>query len=639
MSAHRFPGYTPTSQGPIVGQMILKAGALNTFSLGIRDVTASSSSNSSSVGVGLSTGLTPLGTGLTSVSAGLAPASGLTPQLFQFSSPFTDMLQHHGNQQGSSTATTPSATGSRMSTSASPAVGGHRTSSQPSASHSAARSSSPLPSASREVKTTSSPKADATVMLQTYRKVAEVRNTLPLATRSEDRKSSAAAAPGTSSHLLRGSSAQTGPASSTASSTAHPVSLSSSSSSDKTSGASLNNACDVCDAAFPSHHQLVRHRSIHFHGQQKQNLKCSMCDKIFLSEGLLKRHQMADGHLPSAVIKAPSMPTQRSDEEGEGAEGGERVRGESALPLSCSFCSMAFESQGEMSNHLRSRKHVNTLERLGMLPMGTYERLSEDQAGVDSPKKAPPKSGPPLQSLSVSQDAAYLLEKHFSKAREALKASGNTDALSKISSFVPKTGTPVREILSTLRKKEGFLEASKLSLTHPGGGRGGTLAVEHESKLGVDTPRTTAERTATSTEEAEGPRVVVVETSPREMMAARGEERAKFASSKKQKLQSAVHLSVDSDPDGDSHLVIDEGQGDVVGASVLGASASAAAASSLSSPSLSLTAAGGGGGIDEKEVEAVEAAKEEETSGGSTGECQQRPWSTFEHSYMTINMM
>ena len=627
-----------------MGQMILKAGALSTSSLGIRDVTAfsSSSSNSSSVGVGLSTGLTPLGAGLTSVSAGLAPASGLTPQLFQFSNPFTDMLQHHGNQQGTSTATTPSATGSRMSTSASPAVGGHRTSSQPSAAHSAARSSSPLPSASREVKTTSSPKADATVMLQTYRKVAEGRNPFPLATRSEDRKS-AAAASGTSSHLLRGSSAQTGPASSTA----HLVSLSSLSSSDKTSGAGLNNACDVCDAAFPSHHQLVRHRSIHFHGQQKQNLKCSMCDKIFLSEGLLKRHQMADGHLPSAVIKAPSMPTQRSDEDGEGAEGGERVRGESALPLSCSFCSMAFESQGEMSNHLRSRKHVNTLERLGMLPMGTYERLSEDQAAVDSPKKAPPKSGPPLQSLSVSQDAAYLLEKHFSKAREALKASGNTDALSKISSsFVPKTGTPVREILSTLRRKEGFLEASRLSSAayvptgpHPGGGRGGTSAVQHEGKLGVDVPRTTGERTASSTEEAGGPRVVVVETSPREMMAARGEERAKFASSKKQKLQNSVHLSIDSDPDGDSHLVIDEGQGDVVGASVLGASASAATASSLSSPSLSLTAAGGGGGTDEKEVEAVEAAKEEEASGGSTGECQQRPWSTFEHSHVNINMM
>ena len=420
----------------------------------------------------------------------------------------------------------------------------------------------------------------------------------------------------------------------------------------------------MCDAAFPSHHQLVRHRSIHFHGQHKQNLKCGLCDKLFLSEGLLKRHQMADGHRPSAVLRAPSAPAQRSEEEeeeegepvGVGVEVEVEVEEEPPLPPSCSFCSAAFESQAEMSGHLRSKRHVNTLERLGMLPVGTYERLSEDQAVTvvvrSSPlpeEKAPgpplhphPHPHPPLPSLSVSQDAAYLLDRHFSTAHQVVRAAGNVQALSKMAAtHVPKTGTPVREILSTLRQKESMAEEATVKIPPAGSHHAppagsnpsrGSLVLQHESQHSAEAPRGAAaaatKRNAASLEDAVRPRVVVVVETSAAMdstVATRSEDRSKFASSKKRKLQNAVLHSIDSDPDGDFHLVIDEGQGDVVlgkepeeSLSVVSASAAAVPLS----PSSAMAGGAGGGGVGEEkggdDVKQIEEEEEEEEAVGGS---------------------
>ena len=165
-------------------------------------------------------------------------------------------------------------------------------------------------------------------------------------------------------------------------------------------------------------------------------------------------------------------------------------------------------------------------------------------------------------------------------------------------------------------------------MSHPGRG---TVATQHKGdELGMDAPRITVEKSATSMEEeVERPQIFVIETSQKETTATRSEERTSFASTKKQKLlQNAVHHSTDSDPDGDIHLIIDEGQGDTVGASMPVTSASAATSSSLPSPSLLSTTAGGGGGTEDKDGQAEEAVKkeeeeyeEEEDSGGSKGKC------------------
>ena len=476
-----------------------------------------------------------------SVSAGLAPAAGHVPQLFQFSNPFMDMFHRHSNQPAP-TSTTSSVAGGRMSAVPSSEVG-RVVSPVVGAAQVLPGSASPEPSFFREGKSFSSPKVDTMVMTQTYSKGVEARAVPQLATDRDGGKGSAASP---------GRPASGGPGM-RASSSPHGMS------SDK---ALLSNVCDVCGAAFPAHHQLVQHRNVHFHGHQKQKLQCSVCDKTFLSEGLLKRHQMADGHLPSAVVKAPSMPGQRSDDEREEEEG-ERV---GATSLNCSFCSSAFDGQEELSNHLRSKQHISRLEMLGMLPVGTYQRLSEDQL---SPEKPHAKPSPPLKSISVSHDAALMLDRHFSAAREVLKASGNAEALSKISSScVPKTGTPVRDILSSLRKGEGKVDtanaaSSVVTLVVP-------RAVEVEQRSdggeqkgegGLDAPRAGVKRCAAALDDEDDPHVtgklLLKEPGP-----PHSEERSRLALTKKPKLQNAVLHSIDSDLDGDLHLVIDEGQGD-----------------------------------------------------------------------------
>nr|KAG5691032.1 hypothetical protein BaRGS_021243 [Batillaria attramentaria] len=70
---------------------------------------------------------------------------------------------------------------------------------------------------------------------------------------------------------------------------------------------------------------------------------------------------MADGHLPSAVMKAPSMNAQRYDEEEEESEGALNPLPKSACP----FCSMIYQEQLEFTDdHGRSKMHLNALERL-----------------------------------------------------------------------------------------------------------------------------------------------------------------------------------------------------------------------------------------------------------------------------------
>ena len=59
---------------------------------------------------------------------------------------------------------------------------------------------------------------------------------------------------------------------------------------------------------------------------------------------------------------------------------------EKSTSFPCSFCDIQFHERGQLSKHLRSKLHVMTLERLGMLPAGTFQTLESAKEFSESQK-------------------------------------------------------------------------------------------------------------------------------------------------------------------------------------------------------------------------------------------------------------
>lgn len=126
-------------------------------------------------------------------------------------------------------------------------------------------------------------------------------------------------------------------------------------------------ACDVCSKSFPQQHQLTLHRNIHF---MDKPFRCSVCSMYFKNQGMLERHEKSESHIAKHELRSQQEAAIKDD----------------PRPYKCSFCNVAFRIRGHLSKHLRSKLHVTTLEKMDMLPAGTFDRLdkSGEIARVDT---------------------------------------------------------------------------------------------------------------------------------------------------------------------------------------------------------------------------------------------------------------
>ncbi|KAK7475585.1 hypothetical protein BaRGS_00033174, partial [Batillaria attramentaria] len=255
-----------------------------------------------------------------------------------------------------------------------------------------------------------------------------------------------------------------------------------------------------------------------------------MCDRTFQSEGQLKRHQMADGHLPSAVMKAPSMNAQRYDEEEEESEGALNPLPKSACP----FCSMIYQEQLEFTDdHGRSKMHLNALERLGMLPVGSFDRRRQGAVSSSTTAKGPAVTACHMVKVGtegLSSVHETIRTSHDSPTKDPLKS---VEAGGISGKHVPQTES---------------LHSSKAASSPPKVQR--TISSGNVSADGGDAP-------------TRGQKALQFLNMQRDNAEKkRDTEREGLSQAKKPKLQHMVLHSIDSDADGDSHLVIDEDQGE-----------------------------------------------------------------------------
>lgn len=458
------------------------------------------------------------GNGSSSESIGNVPSMLSTPmsgQPFQFNNPFQELFQRQNSQQQESAATTP------VVLAASSLSSEHRLS-----PHAAPSSFSPLLKRSswfsdqndtnelRE-KTSISSKESTTRADQSPSRTENV-SSVALAERARVQSSP------TKARLFSGVNSRESPSPQQVA-----CAISEASVSKQALGTSqklgLNISCDICQAMFSGSQQMMRHRCTHFDKDRpQQQLKCNVCHKTFHLEALLKRHQMAESHLASAMLKPPMLSSQRSEDVRDREE--EEVRKKEptmVTQLACTFCTMLFQDRSELANHLRSKKHVNALEQLGMLPVGTYEKLRQDYEEVNSPLKET-SIQPTGYGLSFGEQSRHSFA--ITAQKEYAKSSELVSHLASVTSSVssPEKLDPVRRNMTNVENLRVSQSVADFKTTHPGFTeykRSNSGEGSHDHALKAKKPR----------------------------------------------LQLVTLNSVDSDPDGDCHLVIDESRIEISG--------------------------------------------------------------------------
>ena len=106
--------------------------------------------------------------------------------------------------------------------------------------------------------------------------------------------------------------------------------------------------CQKCDRVFQVHKTLLAHQEKrdHFIQQQEQNFKCGPCLKSFKKYRILMDHN-------SWVHKSY-----------------------------CQNCKVTFGKQKNFTKHLHSQHHLLKLEKLGLIPLGTIDRIKTDVCGL-----------------------------------------------------------------------------------------------------------------------------------------------------------------------------------------------------------------------------------------------------------------
>ena len=114
-------------------------------------------------------------------------------------------------------------------------------------------------------------------------------------------------------------------------------------------------ACDICQTAFPEQQQLTLHKNIHI--LQKAKYKCVQCNMTFRSVNTYEKH-LAYCYYADDENKIELVPTSVNPR-----------------PFKCQPCNIAFRLQGFLIKHFRSKMHFSHLESLGMIEIGTYDKL------------------------------------------------------------------------------------------------------------------------------------------------------------------------------------------------------------------------------------------------------------------------
>ncbi|XP_041361187.1 uncharacterized protein LOC121377316 [Gigantopelta aegis] len=133
--------------------------------------------------------------------------------------------------------------------------------------------------------------------------------------------------------------------------------------------------CNLCDTSFDQNYLLMLHRlNVH-----QNTLQCCVCHEDFSSEELLHKHQSSTGHKTPQETKNQSTALENKS-----------TALEKRKTFPCSFCDIMFQQRVLLTKHLRSKLHVTTLERLGMLPAGTFQTLESAKEANDSQKNSSP---------------------------------------------------------------------------------------------------------------------------------------------------------------------------------------------------------------------------------------------------------
>ena len=108
--------------------------------------------------------------------------------------------------------------------------------------------------------------------------------------------------------------------------------------------------CQKCDRVFQVHKTLLAHQEKrdHFIQQQEQNFKCCPCLKSFKTYSNLMRHKLNFCECQFSSLEKLFY---------------------------CENCKVIFRNQKKFTKHLHSQRHILKLEKLGLIPLGTADRI------------------------------------------------------------------------------------------------------------------------------------------------------------------------------------------------------------------------------------------------------------------------